>query len=148
MEHRQRHQQIVTMRTVAHAFPPPEHANKHETTSHMRRSVQLRVRLIQAVGGEGNHHPVTSSQIDEMQRIIEFRNPPSASEALAYLESLKPGAVIGTPEHTGYAIDDLTEAIRTRLPGIITQLKLRIAKLMSSDISHRHTGQDAEVTEG
>ncbi len=97
----------------------------------MRRSVNLRVRLIQAAGGEGNHHPLTKAELAEMQRIITFRNPPGAADAIAYLDSLKDGALDGVPRHTGIELGDVLEALKTRVPSVIAKIRSGLAALVS-----------------
>ena len=96
----------------------------------MRRSVSLRVRLIQATGGEGNHHPLTKAELAEMERIIRFRNPPGAAEAIAYLHSLKDGAADGVPRRAGIELSDVLEALKTRVPGIMASVRAGIASVV------------------
>lgn len=98
------HKGIVSHDVVQRAMPKPDapHDPKAETR-YTKAATMLRVKLLEAAGGEASHHPVTQAELEAMQHVVRWRvgeDTPHGADAIRHLESLKAHAEPGTVEYS------------------------------------------------
>lgn len=95
---------IVSHDVVRLALPKThEEADTRAERRHFKAAVDLRVRLLEAAGGEQNLRDLSQAELAAMQHVVRWHigdHTEHGANAIAYLDTLKAEAAPGTPQVT------------------------------------------------
>lgn len=118
----------IVSHDVVQIAVPRNHDNndKRAEDRHHKAAVDLRVRLLEASGGEQNHCELSQADLAAMQHVIRWRigeDTDHGAKAISHLESLKADALPGTPQFT----------VAQRIQTTIMNLKALLARKQSEN---------------